>query len=54
MLERKTDGTAEGGVGLKNIRERLNLIYGDRYTLNISDASGTYAVELVIPLDSKS
>ena len=54
VLERKTDGTAEGGVGLKNIRERLNLIYGDRYTLNISDASGTYAVELVIPLDSKS
>ncbi len=43
-----------GGVGLKNIRERLNLIYGDRYTLSISDASGTYAVELVIPLDSKS
>ena len=40
-----------GGVGLRNARKRLDIIYGNRYTLDISDTSGTYAVELVIPLE---
>ncbi len=43
----------EGGVGLRNVRERLNLIYDSRYTLDISDTPSTYAVELVIPLDNQ-
>ena len=43
----------EGGVGLRNVRERLNLIYDSRYTLNISDTPSTYGVELVIPLDNQ-
>ena len=43
----------EGGVGLRNVRERLNIIYDSRYTLDISDTPSTYAVELVIPLDNQ-
>ena len=43
----------EGGVGLRNVRERLNLIYGSRYTLDISDTPSTYGVELVIPLENQ-
>ena len=39
-----------GGVGLRNIRERLELIYGNRYTLNINDNINTYHIELTIPL----
>ena len=39
-----------GGVGLKNIRERLELIYGSRYTLNITNNTNTYHIELTIPL----
>ena len=52
--EGRQDGTTEGGVGLRNARERLDIIYGNRYTLDISDTPGTYSVALVIPLDSKS
>ncbi|MBR1415060.1 MAG: histidine kinase [Prevotella sp.] len=39
-----------GGVGLQNVKRRLELIYGENYTLNIDDQSETYNIELVIPL----
>ncbi len=39
-----------GGVGLSNIRKRLELIYGDRYQLDINDTTDTYTVKLSIPL----
>jgi two-component sensor histidine kinase len=41
---------SHGGVGLKNVRQRLRLIYGDRYTLNITDDAVTYNILLKIPL----
>ena len=40
----------KGGVGLANVKQRLNLIYGTDYTLNIQDEPESYSVELVIPL----
>ena len=40
----------EGGVGLTNVRQRLNLLYGENYTLTIQDEPDTYNVELQIPL----
>jgi two-component sensor histidine kinase len=40
----------KGGVGLTNVRQRLDLIYGEDYTLSIDDRSKTYDVELEIPL----
>lgn len=42
----------KGGVGLANVRKRLDLIYGKKYKLDISDEADIYAVELVIPLKS--
>ncbi len=39
-----------GGVGLANVKKRLNLIYGANYTLNINDEADIYNVELIIPL----
>ena len=39
-----------GGVGLTNVKQRLDLIYGDRYTLDINDEQNTYTVKLTIPL----
>ena len=40
-----------GGVGLTNVRKRLNLIYGDKFTLDIIDKPDTYEVKLDIPLN---
>ena len=40
----------KGGVGLANVKQRLNLLYGENYTLNIQDKPDTYNVELQIPL----
>ena len=39
-----------GGVGLKNVRQRLDLIYGECYSLDINDEPDTYTVTLTIPL----
>jgi hypothetical protein len=40
----------KGGVGLKNVKQRLNLLYDNNYTLNIKDEPDVYSVELNIPL----
>ncbi|MPY80749.1 MAG: sensor histidine kinase [Actinophytocola sp.] len=53
VLDRLTAGedTANGGVGLSNISQRLEVLYGERYRLDIQshDGGGT-VVELQIPL----
>ena len=40
----------KGGVGLVNVRKRLDLLYDHRYTLTIHDDPDTYHVTLIIPL----
>ncbi len=40
----------KGGVGLSNVKKRLDLLYDNRYTLDISDGASTYNVELTLPL----
>ncbi len=40
----------KGGVGLANVKKRLNLIYGENYLLNIKDEATTYHITLEIPL----
>ena len=39
-----------GGVGLQNVKRRLELIYGKNYVLHIDEQATTYNIELVIPL----
>ena len=39
-----------GGVGLANVRRRLDLIFADRYRLDITDDGRVYSVHLDIPL----
>ena len=41
---------SEGGMGLANVKKRLDLLYGKNYTLEIKDDTETYNVELNIPL----
>ena len=38
------------GIGLKNSRERLDLLYGSNYTLDIKETDERYSVEIKIPL----
>ena len=39
-----------GGVGLANVKQRLDLIYGKDYALDIKDEPDVYTVTLTIPL----
>lgn len=39
-----------GGVGLENVQKRLQMLYRDRHTLTISDASTTFTVQLTLLL----
>ena len=41
----------EGGVGLANVKQRLTLLYGDRYTLDFDDTENIYEVLLLLPLN---
>ncbi|MBR6285355.1 MAG: histidine kinase [Muribaculaceae bacterium] len=43
------DDTEHGGVGLKNVIKRLDLIYGNNYTVKIDDKPDHYQVTLKVP-----
>lgn len=40
----------KGGIGLDNLRKRLDLLYPGRYTLQLEDKTNTFWVKLVIDL----
>jgi LytS/YehU family sensor histidine kinase len=40
--------TNTGGIGLKNVIRRLELIYKDRYNLTISEKPETYEARLIL------
>jgi len=42
------------GIGQENVRRRLELLYGDRYTLHIDQPAGTYELLLVLPANPKT
>lgn len=39
-----------GGIGLKNVRQRLSLIYGAEASLQIQETTASYTVNLTIPI----
>ncbi len=44
------EGTKKpGGIGLANLRKRLQLLYGDNHTLIIEELENTYTATLIIP-----
>ena len=46
----ETPNQERGGVGLDNVRKRLDLIYPQQYTLDIDDQPQAYTAQLIIPL----
>jgi LytS/YehU family sensor histidine kinase len=40
------------GVGLANVRGRLDLLYGDRYTLHIDQNAEVYDILLLLPTEA--
>jgi hypothetical protein len=46
----KTQRADFSGIGIENTRKRLNLIYGNNYSLNITDKKDLFTVNLSIPL----
>ena len=43
-------GRREGGIGLDNLKKRLDLIYGDDASMTVSKDDDAYTAKLVIPL----
>lgn len=43
----------KGGMGLQNVRQRLELLYDDDYTLDINDGEKTYEVKFDIPMQTR-
>lgn len=39
------------GIGLENVRKRLELLYQNKYQLRLNDSGGEYVVELELELD---
>ena len=42
--------TASAGIGLKNVKRRLDLLYGDKYQLGMTEKEGRFIVTLKIPV----
>lgn len=49
--EGATENNLAGGIGLSNVKNRLELIYGDRYHIDIKDTEDSYKVRLLQPLE---
>ena len=47
----KVKNEMKGGIGLENIKKRLNLIYPNQHTINITDSFQVFEVELKIFLN---
>ncbi len=52
LVDKKDESGYSEGIGLKNVKRRLNLIYGDDYNLEVKDEHGVFNVLLELRLDS--
>ena len=47
-FKQNSEGIKKGGIGLKNVKKRLDIIYQDNYDLNIIDEKSKFVVRLEI------
>ena len=50
FAETGIQNSVEGGIGLQNVRRRLDLLYPNRYRLNINPGEDSYEVFLILKL----
>jgi two-component system LytT family sensor kinase len=50
--DRATEVVHYGGIGLKNVRRRLDLIYPGRYVLDIKDEPGSFEIHFTVALET--
>lgn len=48
--EKMSTPGGEGGIGIVNVRKRLDLLMKDQYTLKLDDGPDEFAVTLILPL----
>ncbi|MEP3388161.1 MAG: histidine kinase [Reichenbachiella sp.] len=53
IAEKTANTGVKSGIGLSNVRKRLEREYPEQYQLNITQTSEIYKVELIIDLDEK-
>ena len=53
ILEKEESWRKHPGIGLDNVKRRLQLLYPGRHRLDISDSSGIFKVELILNLKEK-
>ncbi len=46
----KREKITNGGIGIANSKQRLDLLFGDSYELNIDESSDRYSVNLSLPI----
>lgn len=51
---RSEDGQQKGGVGIENIKKRLELLYGKSHDLSMDSLKKEYKVELKLPLEHRA
>lgn len=51
-VAKESSSIKEGGIGLENTRKRLQLLYGNKYSLEIKNDNSIYRVELKTPLEN--
>jgi len=50
----KTDNEETGGIGISNVKKRLNLIYPQQYSLEYQEKEGVFMLEMKIKLTRKT
>ena len=48
-IPHRKESNGEGGIGLSNVRKRLDLLYGEDYSLRITKDNDIHSVTLIIP-----
>jgi len=49
----ETGANGKSGIGLKNIKQRLELLYHGQYTLDIQSTADTFSVHMLVPLEEE-